>query len=226
MNIQSTIAKLLQKRDGLTAEQCRQQIEAIATRKQQIDERLAAITGTVSGYSGLPPERKRVAETGTPAELLALDAEEQLLDAEADSLSIQRDALRERLARALVEESVPAAKAAIKRLEPALKAAEVARAKADQAKAELLSIEGEISSARDTAVRGGLECPGVTVELFNRLAEVLDWIGRPSAAVYPENLAAMLKQRRMKLTDWRPEVDPEPLEPWLQVERSRSGSKG
>lgn len=199
--IQEKVAKLLGKPDQLTSIQCTDLIEKISARLEKIRARVADISSESTGRGDLGPERQRIAKTGTPAELLALEDEERLLNAEDISLCAQRDALRKREEKAQIEEAPGLAKAAIKRLGPALKAAESTSAAFTKARAKVESIQIEIKEARRKAIHAGIEAPPVKPDDFDRLAAMLNWVWTPEMPEHQKgNRNIALKMRRRDLT--------------------------
>jgi hypothetical protein len=223
MNLQATIAKLLaSKRDSLTSPECHKQIAAIGARLEEIRARLAAIDREPAASGKLSSERKRIAESGAPEELLELDREQDLLEAEDLSLCTQREALRERMQKATIEEAPGRVKAALKRLGPALQAAETAAAARAKAIAELSALQVEISAQRRIAKDGGIDAPAVSDADFERLAVSLNWNYEEKHIVFKENVDSTRRLRRMELTAWRPKQPAEPSEtPWQTHERLR-----
>ena len=219
--IQETVAKLLGNRDKLTSKQCEENIQQISERLEEIRSRTADISSQPTGRGKLGPERERIAETGSPQDLIKLDTEEQLLEAEDSSLCYQRVALRKRQETALIEEAPGLAKSAIKRLGPALKAAETASAVHIKATAALEAVKDEITAARRTANQGGIKAPAVKTDDFTRLAELLGWHYTPSHIVHEDNMRLALKTRRLELTDWQPEQleQPETDAQWFDRHR-------
>ena len=210
MTLQATIAKMLTKRDSLTSAQCTAEIEKIGKRREKILARTAAIHSWPTGRGKLGPEREKIAETGNPVDLIKLSEEESLLEAEDESLCTQREVLRERLKKAVIEEVPGLARAAIKRLPAALKTAEAAKAQHDKATAKLEDIQAEIAAARRTAdLAGVVDCPFVKYKIFEQLAHALNWYWFQSyEPLQVENGTRALHRRRMILTDYRPELKP------------------
>ena len=209
MTLQSQIAKLLGKRDTLSSEQCTEQIEKITKRLEELRSRAYAINSSPTGRGNLGPEREKIAETGSPKDLIALNHEEELLSAEDSSLCFQRDALRKRQATAINEEAPGLARAAIRKLGPALKAAEAAKVACDKSTAKLESIQTEIAAARTTADLANVDCPHVKYKIFEQLARCLGWYWFESyQTVEPQNGSRALHRRRMILTDYEPELKP------------------
>ena len=207
--IQESVAKLLGKRDTLSSEQCAAEIEKITSRIGEIRARSKEISSSPTGRGNLGPEREKIAETGSPADLIKLNQEEEILDAEDSSLCFQRDALRERLKKAVIEEAPGLAKAAIKKLGPALKVAEAAKTACDKATAKLEDIQAEIAAARTTADLANVDCPHVKYKIFEQLARCLGWYWFESyQTLEPQNGSRALHRRRMALTNYRPELKP------------------
>lgn len=219
MNIQQMGAKLLGKRNELTSKECADQIKATTKRLEIIRARDLEISADLNGRGEfIGATRQRVAETGSPAELIRLDTEAELLEAEDSSLYAQRVALETRQKKAVIEESPALVKAAIKKLPAAMTAAEAAKVAYDQAISKLESLQTEIESGRSTALHGGQEhagiapaaglaCPSVSLELFERLAHCLKWY----ASDHPPavgNLSRTLRRHRLTLTDFAPEREP------------------
>ena len=208
--IQESVAKLLSgKRDTLSSEQCAEQIEKITKRLEVIRARTADIHSWPTGRGKFGLEREKIAETGSPEDLIALNREEELLSAEDISLCHQRDALRKRKETAINEEAPGLAKAAIKRLGPALKLVEVAKTACDKATAKLEDIQAEIAAARRTADLANVDCPHIKYKLFEQLAVALNWYWFESyEPLQPQNGSRALHRRRIILTDYKPEMKP------------------
>lgn len=209
MTLQSQIAKLLGKRDDLNSEQCTEHIKAITSRLEELRSRAYAINSSPTGRGNLGPEREKIAETGSPKDLIVLNHEEELLSAEDSSLCFQRDALRKRKETAINEEAPGLAKIGIKKLPAALKVAEAAKAAHDKATSKLESIQAEIAAARRTADLAGVDCPFVKYKIFEQLAHALGWYWFTDyQPLQVENGTRALHRRRMLLTDYQPELKP------------------
>ncbi len=223
-SLQQKIAGLLGKRDSLTSSVCVENIEKISVRLEKIRARTARtadIHSWPTGRGKLGPERERVAETGSPSDLIKLKQEEELLEAEESSLCHQRDALRERLKKAAIEESPALVKVAIKKLGPALKSAETATRSLAKSTAILESVKDEIRTARRTATDADIKAPVVKPDDFDRLAELLGWNYSKPPFISESNVRNARSDRRAELTGWMPDQPAEPEMPWQRVERMR-----
>lgn len=218
MNIQATVAKLLGKRDTLASKECSEQIKAINERLAEIRARDKDISSDRNGRGDfIGATRQRISLTGTPEDLIKLNTEEQLIEAEDISLCSQRDALQEREKKAVIEEAPTLVKAAIKKLPAALKAAESTKAAYDHAITSLEGLHIEISTARRIALHDGqshagpapqgLSCPAVTLEQFERLAHMLRWYKEDQPAIVGNN-RAVIQRNRLALTDYKPDRIP------------------
>ena len=224
MTLQQTLARLLGKPEALSAADCTARLAEIATRLKEIEKRQADI-----GYGpGVYPEgqvpgpvRLKAATTGKPADLIALDAEMRELEAEDESLHIQRDELKKAIAAAELRNAPVAAAAAIKALPAALKTHMAAQAALDAARAEVERLKDSITIARRAAEAGNIECPAVSPELFETLADALGLVPATSTPVYAENVRVTRQTLKIAMTGIKPEMPPEPATPWQALERAR-----
>ena len=224
--IQQTIARLLGKPEALSAADCKARMAEIATRLQEIESRQADIGYGFGGYQQgqVPgPVRLKAATTGKPADLIALDAELLELEAESESLHIQRDELKKAAAAAELRNAPVAAAAAIRALPKALKAHMAAQAALDAARAEVERLKDSLTVNRRAAEVGNIECPALTPELFEELADALGLIPTTSTPVYAENVRVTRQTWRVAMTGIKTEPPKQPEMPWQEMERRRRG---
>ncbi|MDZ4729808.1 MAG: hypothetical protein SH820_07690 [Xanthomonadales bacterium] len=201
-NIQQRIAKLLSKPSALTHSDCEDQIRAAGNRIEEIRTRVGLIDNDTNASGRWPAERQRIAEVGSPQELIALDQELELLGAEENSLVAQRDALRKRSAAAQAEESLDRTAAALLKLPKALEATERALEASAAAVHGLTLLKEEISAQRAIGIQGGLDSPTMPPDQFDRLAACLGWLDHKIGNItYPENIAKMVRHQRNALVN-------------------------
>lgn len=169
MTLQQALAKLLNRRDKLTSEQCDAELAKIAGRLEEIDQRSLEIDYNAGGRPG--PTLKAALETGTPQQVLDLQRECELLEAERASIEAQRDALRERREKAISEEAVPRCKEVLRKLPAAVSRVERLKAELREARAELDSATEAFGAARKVAADGGQQPPAMDRRLFDRLMD-------------------------------------------------------
>jgi len=198
--LQTENAQLLAKRKSLSAKKCGEQISKIDARLKGIDARIAEIAVNI-GYDEPGPERKIILETGSPEELLKLNAEQQLIEAEQQSLYAQHEALLKCKESAAISEAPGQAKVALKKLCGVLKAAEKTRAAHEQNLAQLEVHRAELAAARTIADDGDVKPHALGPHEFNCLADLMGWNSG--------NSQQLTKLQRRTLTDWKP-VQPEP----------------
>jgi len=191
--LQTENAKLLAKRSTIPAKKCGEQISKIDARLKEIDARVAEIDVNI-GYDEPGPERKIILETGSPQELLELNTELDLVEAERQSLHAQYEALLKCKTSAEISEAPGRAKVALKKLCAVLKAAEKTRSAHEQNLAQLEVHRAELAAARTTADEGDVKPHALGPGEFSRLCQLMGWSGN-------QNIARL---QRMHLTDWTP----------------------
>lgn len=171
MTLQQALAKLLNRRDKLTSQQCTDELAKIDGRLEEIDQRSLEIDYNFGGRPG--PTLKAALETGTPQQVLDLQRECELLAAERASIEAQRDALKERRQHALSEEAVPTCRDALRKLPAAVSRVEKLTRELAEARAELDAQTGAFSTARKTAIVGRQSPPAMELGLFDRVMAAL-----------------------------------------------------
>lgn len=172
-SLQLQLARLMGRREGLTSAECDAKLREIGERLEAIDARSLEIDYNSGGRPG--PALRKALEEGEPRDVLKLQDESRLLDAERDSLLAQREAIQERREAAIAEEALPVARQALKKI-PALAAqAEKAAAALAQARAALEAELDALTQARHTALGGGQKPPKMDEALFDRLHAFFRW---------------------------------------------------
>lgn len=149
MKLEASIAKSLLKPESLSSKQCTELID-------KIEERLFELSAEIATTSK--------------------DTKLRLLDAEQSALYFHRGALKERRLKAAVEETPGRVAIALKKLPAALEAAELSIVAKDTAMADLERITNEITTATHIAIQAELITPVMETEVFDRLADCMDWI--------------------------------------------------
>lgn len=173
------IAKLLGRTDASTpSDEIRAALSELNQRRTAIEQRLKSIQRDNSTNGGHGPERARVLETGSPAELVELDNEVERLRAELNQqLPAQDRALRERLDQADKAEAAERLPARLKALPKALAEHDRALAALQAARAEVdATVSGIISDRKST----GPDAPGVDQTTAQRIAEIRGFGDEPA----------------------------------------------
>jgi len=164
------IARLLGSERPSPAEELRQALAEVGSRRKMIDQRLAEIQQGSAINGGPGPERRRVLETGTADAIVALDHEVETLLAERDQqLPAQEAALRKRLEQAEADEARQRLPGRVKSI-PAILAKHQKAAQALQAaRDELDAAVSDVIVARRLA---GDDAPGLDDDTIGQIADM------------------------------------------------------
>lgn len=174
--------------ENVSAAELRQALETIQRRAAEVRRRHGEIAARPKNRFGTTqrpgPVRQKVVATGTPAELVALDRESELLEAEQEQLKAAERTAKQRLQVQQAKEQADALPASYERLrrliEQEAEARQAARAAADETD-ELIE---EIRQVRDTVRRIGLDGAQPSAALLDRLlaARGMDQLTREQAS--------------------------------------------
>ena len=158
MSVQQDIAARL-KADDLTPDECRELQQQAAERTTELQARLAPIAKGDQPHMPQGLERRRLLTEGTPEELADLNTEHDLITAELEQLSHQRDALTRRRTELLGQAAVHDMPDRYEELGKALDHAATARAAYVASLGEVETLVRGIEGARMEAARAGSGTP-------------------------------------------------------------------